>query len=234
MIPEFTLPWGSPASTERAVTSATARRMPVEVIAAGWLGGVEDDESALLKPAGHIGLGQQEMVQHDHDVGGLDGGDVVYLLPGYLEGGEDRGAATLGAEGRGHDDSVVSGLERRRCEYLGRRDGALSTPAVPPYFDHTVLPICRLVNVAKVFYSFVTRRVFSLRLTGICGIPRGVTRASKEVGQSTCTSIYKKDGGVALLTINRPEALNAMNAAMLDEICEAIDRVEGDDEARCW
>ena len=40
----------------------------------------------------------------------------------------------------------------------------------------------------------------------------------------------KKDDGVALLTINRPEALNAMNVAMLDELCEVIDQVENDNE----
>jgi enoyl-CoA hydratase len=38
--------------------------------------------------------------------------------------------------------------------------------------------------------------------------------------------------GVALVTINRPEALNAMNADMLEELSEAVDRVENDDEAR--
>lgn len=37
---------------------------------------------------------------------------------------------------------------------------------------------------------------------------------------------------VALLTINRPEALNAMNAPLLEEFREAIDRVENDDEVR--
>jgi len=37
---------------------------------------------------------------------------------------------------------------------------------------------------------------------------------------------------VALLTINRPEALNAMNGPLLEELRAAIDRVENDDEAR--
>jgi enoyl-CoA hydratase len=42
----------------------------------------------------------------------------------------------------------------------------------------------------------------------------------------------RKDDGVALLTINRPEALNAMNVAMLAELGEAIEQVESDDEVR--
>lgn len=40
------------------------------------------------------------------------------------------------------------------------------------------------------------------------------------------------DEGVALLTINRPEALNAMNGPLLEELREAVDRVESDGEAR--
>lgn len=39
-----------------------------------------------------------------------------------------------------------------------------------------------------------------------------------------------KDDGVALITISRPEALNAMDAAMLEEMNEIIDRVEADEE----
>ncbi len=42
----------------------------------------------------------------------------------------------------------------------------------------------------------------------------------------------KKDETVALLTINRPEALNAMNATMLAELGEAIAQVESDDGVR--
>jgi enoyl-CoA hydratase len=42
----------------------------------------------------------------------------------------------------------------------------------------------------------------------------------------------KTDGGVALLTIDRPEALNAMNVAMLHELSEVIDQVEADAAVR--
>jgi enoyl-CoA hydratase len=42
----------------------------------------------------------------------------------------------------------------------------------------------------------------------------------------------KRDDGVALLAINRPEALNAMNVALLDELWEAFEQVESDDEVR--
>lgn len=40
------------------------------------------------------------------------------------------------------------------------------------------------------------------------------------------------DGAVALLTLNRPARLNAMNAAMLDEMMAACDAVEADDAIR--
>lgn len=33
---------------------------------------------------------------------------------------------------------------------------------------------------------------------------------------------YEADGAVAVLTINRPKALNALNSAVLDEINEAL------------
>ncbi len=42
----------------------------------------------------------------------------------------------------------------------------------------------------------------------------------------------QKDDGVALITINRPEALNAMNVAVLGELSAAIEQVESDDEVR--
>jgi enoyl-CoA hydratase len=42
----------------------------------------------------------------------------------------------------------------------------------------------------------------------------------------------KKDGGVALLTVDRPETLNAMDFDMLQELSEVIDGVATDDEVR--
>lgn len=42
----------------------------------------------------------------------------------------------------------------------------------------------------------------------------------------------QKDSGVAVLTINRPEALNAMNAALLDELSATLAQVEADAEIR--
>jgi len=42
----------------------------------------------------------------------------------------------------------------------------------------------------------------------------------------------QKDDGVALLTINRPEAINALNIAVLEELLEAIAQVESDDDVR--
>ena len=40
----------------------------------------------------------------------------------------------------------------------------------------------------------------------------------------------RKEDGVAVLTIDRPEALNAMNVDMLAELRETIEQVEGDDD----
>ena len=40
------------------------------------------------------------------------------------------------------------------------------------------------------------------------------------------------DGAVAVLTLNRPQRLNAINKQMLEEIQQALDKVENDDKAR--
>ena len=43
---------------------------------------------------------------------------------------------------------------------------------------------------------------------------------------------YEKSGGVAVLTLNRPERVNAINRTMLGEIQAALDAVEADAEVR--
>ncbi|MBO6521407.1 MAG: enoyl-CoA hydratase [Rhodospirillales bacterium] len=43
----------------------------------------------------------------------------------------------------------------------------------------------------------------------------------------------KKDDGVALITLNRPDALNALNSALIDELGQAIDGFEADDDIGC-
>ncbi len=42
-----------------------------------------------------------------------------------------------------------------------------------------------------------------------------------------------KDGGVALITLNRPDALNALNDALITELGRAIDTFEADDSIGC-
>ena len=44
--------------------------------------------------------------------------------------------------------------------------------------------------------------------------------------------LEQPEAGIWLLTVSRPKALNALNAATLDEIAAAVGKIAGDDEAR--
>jgi enoyl-CoA hydratase len=44
--------------------------------------------------------------------------------------------------------------------------------------------------------------------------------------------LYAKTGGVARITLNRPEVLNALSNALLDELVVALNQAEADDEVR--
>lgn len=46
------------------------------------------------------------------------------------------------------------------------------------------------------------------------------------------TLTYSVLDGVATITLNRPDRLNAFNEAMLNELLEALDQTDGDDEVR--
>ena len=48
----------------------------------------------------------------------------------------------------------------------------------------------------------------------------------------TNSVLYAIDGPVAIITLNRPERLNAMDQAMLDQLTAAADRAEQDDQIR--
>jgi len=43
---------------------------------------------------------------------------------------------------------------------------------------------------------------------------------------------YEVDGGVATITLNRPDTLNALTLRMLDELLDAIERADADDAVR--
>jgi enoyl-CoA hydratase len=43
----------------------------------------------------------------------------------------------------------------------------------------------------------------------------------------------RTEGPVGIITLNRPEALNALNTKLMDELTEAIDAFEADDAIRC-
>lgn len=46
------------------------------------------------------------------------------------------------------------------------------------------------------------------------------------------TLLWHQDDGIVTLTLNRPEALNAMTVTMRRELCSALDRIDQDDEVR--
>ena len=48
----------------------------------------------------------------------------------------------------------------------------------------------------------------------------------------TGTVLYERDGHVALLTLNRPDALNAVNSALADELGDHLERAVADAEVR--
>ena len=43
---------------------------------------------------------------------------------------------------------------------------------------------------------------------------------------------YRRDGALAVLTLNRPDKLNAINAAMIEGLHRALDAAEADDAVR--
>ena len=47
------------------------------------------------------------------------------------------------------------------------------------------------------------------------------------------TLLTEVDGHVAVITLNRPDALNAFNNQLMDELTAALDRFEADDEIGC-
>jgi enoyl-CoA hydratase/carnithine racemase len=50
---------------------------------------------------------------------------------------------------------------------------------------------------------------------------------------SYSTLIVETTDGVTLIRLNRPEALNALNGPLLDELCAALDAAEADDGVGC-
>src|SRR5262245_16600047 len=45
--------------------------------------------------------------------------------------------------------------------------------------------------------------------------------------------LVRMEGHIAVVTLNRPQALNALNSALMDELTVAIDGFEIDDQVRC-
>ena len=51
--------------------------------------------------------------------------------------------------------------------------------------------------------------------------------------ESTASVLYEVRGAVALVTLNRPQALNALNSAVLEELIAAFAAFEADPGQRC-
>ena len=49
---------------------------------------------------------------------------------------------------------------------------------------------------------------------------------------SYSTILYDVEDGILTITLNRPEALNAFNTPMLEELLDACDRADADDEVK--
>jgi enoyl-CoA hydratase len=47
------------------------------------------------------------------------------------------------------------------------------------------------------------------------------------------TIIIRREGAVAILQLNRPKVLNALNAFMMAELCEALESLDRDETVRC-
>ena len=47
------------------------------------------------------------------------------------------------------------------------------------------------------------------------------------------TLIVERHDAVTLIRLNRPEALNALNAALMDELTQVLDETEADASVRC-
>src|ERR1700737_7855 len=50
--------------------------------------------------------------------------------------------------------------------------------------------------------------------------------ASDVRGEPPTTLLFSVDGGVAELVLNRPDKMNAMNAVMVSELAQCLDRVQ--------
>ena len=46
--------------------------------------------------------------------------------------------------------------------------------------------------------------------------------------------LVEREDGVAILTMNRPEVLNAMNSRLTTELQDAVKQAAGDDDPLAW
>src|SRR6185437_7644897 len=65
------------------------------------------------------------------------------------------------------------------------------------------------------------------------GALSGRNETHPEPAMSFETLIVERDEAVTLIRLNRPQALNALNSRLLQELAQALDEAEADEAVRC-
>src|SRR5205823_13061214 len=75
-------------------------------------------------------------------------------------------------------------------------------------------------------------RSFPVRVA-FCRVARKETPAPEDLHMDYANILTKAEDGVGVGTLNRPHAMNALNSELLAELCDALEKWDGDDAVRC-
>src|SRR5262245_24847837 len=95
----------------------------------------------------------------------------------------------------------------------------------------------RVLQARFEVHSVIPKRNHRCRTASLLlpGAPR-LTHIAAQHGGSAMTYqniLVRSEGRVGIITLNRPQALNALNSKLMDELSEAIGAFEADDQIRC-